>query len=481
MKKILTTVIVFCLLAAGCLAIFAACGSSGDPNHTIYFHTQQGNNLVSVTDEAIASFEEKYPGWTVEHTHAGGYDDVLNKVRSDLTAGTQPDLAYCYSDHVAQYLSSGKVVDMNKYLLNDASYEYAYADENGAAQSKTIERIGFTQSDVDSFVQGYFDEGKISNYTLPQGVSMDEDAIVTLPFIKSTELLYYNPDALRTLGYLEPPTTWAELWQICEEAKDMWPTCTPLGYDSEANWFITMAAQKGFDYTSPDESNHYLFNNPGAIAWLNEIKGYYDKGYIITQQLYGGTYTSGLFTKGPAAGGLVFCIGSSGGASNQAGIDFNTEVAPIPGVDATHNQCISQGPSLVMLTGGRNPANASEKEIMTFQFVKELLAADFQATFARASGYNPMRTDVYDNEEFAMWLDGKDPDKNGAPLTGANLVKAKASAAGRQLSNRFFVSPAFVGSSTARSQVQSVVQYVLLGQRTAQEALAEAYKNCGGK
>ena len=47
-------------------------------------------------------------------------------------------------------------------------------------------------------------------------------------------------------------TTWDELWAQCEKIVEKYPTATPLGYDSEANWFITMAEQYGADYTVAD-------------------------------------------------------------------------------------------------------------------------------------------------------------------------------------------------------------------------------------
>ena len=328
---------------------------------------------------------------------------------------------------------------------------------------------------------------EVSGHTGYAEAGLTKDALITLPFVKSTELLYYNPTALKALGYDNPPETWDELWKMCEEARQHkgWETCTPLGYDSEANWFITMAAQRGFEYTSADPANHYLFNNDGAAAWLAEIAEYHEKGYFTTQQEYN-SYTSGLFIKGPENGGLIFCIGSSGGASNQAGTGFTTEVAPIPGSyrgddkETVYANCISQGPSLVMLSGGNSVADPTEKEIMTFQFVKELLDIKFQAKFAKESGYNPMRTEVYDDEDYAIFLEGKDPE-TGDKLPAKSLVVSKAAKAATQLTNRFFTSPAFVGSSTARAQMTSVVQYAMLGTKPPEKALKDAYLACGGK
>ncbi len=475
MKKFLTVALVSCFALTGCL-MFGACEQKSDYDHTIVFYSSQGQDLALVTDTAIENFKEKYPGWEVEHSQPGGYDEVLRKVRSDLTAGIQPDVAYCYADHVAQYIASGTVVDMSKYLKSAESHTYTVGDV-----TKTIDRIGFTDADVESFIDGYFEEGYAKNFTGYEAAGMTAEALITLPFVKSTEALYYNPTALKQIDYDAPPTTWTELWEMCKKAKAEWPICTPLGYDSEANWFITMSEQLEFGYTSVDPNNHFLFNNDRAKEWLTEIAGYYGKGYITTQQIYG-SYTSSLFTKGPAEGGLVFCIGSTGGAKNQSGGDlFTTEVAPIPGVDEDHMQCISQGPSLVMFTGGHGVSNASEKEIMTFQFIKELLSVSFQAKFSRASGYAPMRTDVYDNEDFKLFVEGKDED--GKNLTGTDLIISKCvkAGSGEDFNKRLFTSPAFVGSSTAREQMTSVVQYVLLGQKDADRALRDAYKACGGK
>ena len=61
----------------------------------------------------------------------------------------------------------------------------------------------------------------------------------TLPMSKSTEALYYNKTFFEKNG-LSVPTTWDEMEAVCARIKEIDPACVPLGYDSEANWFITM-------------------------------------------------------------------------------------------------------------------------------------------------------------------------------------------------------------------------------------------------
>ena len=118
MKKIVSLTLTAALALSCTSALMAGCGSKGstDYEHTIVFYSSQGDALVQKTAVAIKNFEEKYPGWKVSHETPGGYDEVKEKVVSDLQANIQPDLAYCYPDHVASYLSTEQVIDMTPFI-----------------------------------------------------------------------------------------------------------------------------------------------------------------------------------------------------------------------------------------------------------------------------------------------------------------------------------------------------------------------------
>ena len=464
MKKLLVSLTAVVLILAMCSVLLVACGDDDttdttDYSKTIVFYSTQGDNLQQITENAIKNFEAKYPGWKIDHRQPGGYDEVKEKIISDFQGGVQPDLAYCYPDHVAQYLQTGKVVDMSKFINSTELY------------GETL--IGYTEEEIADFVPGYYNEGYATNFGGYSKYGFTDDSMLTLPFIKSTELLYYNKSALDALG-LPVAQTWDELWAQCAAIMKKYPLATPLGYDSEANWFITMCEQNGWGYTTAEGSNNYLFNNENTQAWLTKIQGYYELNYITTQETYG-AYTSGLFTKGVDDGGLVYCIGSSGGASHQdpAG-KFEWGIAPIPGsVQAdgrtVNYSAISQGPSLVMLKAGYNVTNIDEKQLMTWLFVKELLDPKFQAAFSIASGYNPCRLSTFEVPAYVTHMND---------TTSITSVAAKVAST---MSDRFFTSPAFKGSSTAREQVGTALVYAMQSQKTPEEALEDAYRNCGGK
>ena len=428
---------------------------------TIIFYSTQGYNLQTITDKAIAAFEAKYPGWTVEHRQPGGYDEVKEKIISDFQGGVQPDLAYCYPDHVAQYLQTGKVIDMTKFINSTDLVELA---------DGTLATVGYSADEIADFIPGYYNGGYAVNFGGYANYGFTSDTMLTLPFVKATELLYYNKSALEELG-LPVATTWDELWAQCEAIVSRYPTAKPLGYDSEANWFITMCQQNGWGYTTANGSNNYLFNNANTQAWLTELQGYYDMGYLTTQEEYG-AYTSGLFTKGVNDGGLVYCIASSAGASHQdpAGA-FEWGVAPIPGsvqADGSVNySAIAQGPSLVMFSAGYDVRNVDEKQLMTWLFIKELLDPTFQADFSISSGYNPCRQSTFEVDEYIEHMD-------------SDSITAAAARVVSTMSDRFYTSPAFKGSSTARSQVGTALVYTIQGQKSAEEALYDAYTICSG-
>lgn len=480
MKKLLTSLLVVALVMTCCVTMLAACQDPTDYDHTIVFYSSQGDALVQKTANAIAAFEAKYPGWKVLHQTQGGYDDVKDKVISDFQGQIQPDIVYCYADHVAQYLQTGKVVDMTKFINSNQKVSGCLlvdgervengkdSEDNPTYEMKDYE-VGYTAEEVADFVEGYYNEGFAKNFTGYEQY-YKADALLALPFVKSTEVLYYNNTALKKAG-LTPAKTWDELWKQAEVLKKRFPSATPLGYDSEANWFITACEQNGWGYTSADTSNHYLFNGSEQKAWLTQLNEYYEKGYIATQNEYG-AYTSALFTAGEDIG-CIYCVGSSGGASHQdPGNAFEWGVTSVPGTklaDGTvNNSVISQGPSLCILSGGHSVSNVEEKEMMTWLFLKELLDPTFQAEFAEAAGYNPARKSAYEDEDYADFLEG-----NSIVAVTANIAAS--------LTDNYFTSPAFVGSSQARTQVGNALLEALTGRKTAEKALSDAYRFCGGK
>ena len=402
-------------------------GYDGSEVTVVFGHTM-GQSLQKVLNEHIAEFNKLYPNITIQHSSYGGWSDIAGLINKEIIAGEQPDIAYCYPDHVAGYNKAWATVTLNELIKSQI--------EVTDAQGNT-ELLGLTQEQIDDLKAGGFYE---------EGMVYGDGLMYTLPLSKSTEVLYYNKTYFDANG-LTVPTTWDEMEALCKTLKEKDPKCIPLGYDSEDNMFITMCEQNNYGYTSASGDEHYLFNNDDCKTFVKRFREWYQKGYITTEALYG-AYTSGLFTELDASVSHSYmCIGSSGGASYQRPENnaFEVGVAPIPQSNADNMKVISQGPSLCLLR-----SDNSQETIAAWLFMKYLVTNEvFQAEFSMTSGYMPVTASAKNNEVYkTQFLDKADG--------GTNLPALVVKVALDQ-TDRYFTSDAFVGSSIARSQVGALL------------------------
>ena len=421
---------------------------------TITFYHAMGQELQGKLKQHITKFESLYPNITVNEQYVGNYDAVRDQLVNEISIGEGSNVAYCYPDHVALYNKSKKVVTLDQFI-NDTK-EYSYTTQDGKTVNYTF---GLTQAQKDDFVEPYFEEGR----------TFGDGLLYSLPYAKSTEVLYYN-ETFFTQHDLSVPTTWDEMWEVCRQIKEIDPDCYPLGYDSDSNWFITMAEQLGTGYTSAEEGNHYIFNNDGNKAWLRDLKGYFDEGLFTTKGLLS-TYTSSLFTAAANPGEVCcyMCIGSSAGASYQSpskdsegNYPFNVEIAPIPQHDLDNPKAIQQGPS-VCIFNDKDP----QKVCASWLFVKYLSTnQELQADMSKINGYTPILKSVSEIPVYKKWIEeGKD-------------IQAKATKVCIEQRDSNFVSPSFVGSSAARDQVGDALDAILSGTKTIDQALQDAVDEC---
>jgi multiple sugar transport system substrate-binding protein len=473
MKKTLVSILLLLAMMLNVLALASCSGGGGtttdifleppkveipeagyDPEAkvTVTFYHTMGENLTTVLDKYIEKFNEIYPNITIDHDQVGGYDDVRETISTELAVGGGPNIAYCYPDHVALYRRANKVIALDDLIASQAS------DGKGGI-------IGMTDAEKENFIDGYWDEG----FQFDDGTKM-----YTLPFSKSTEVLYYNKTFFQA-NNLKVPTTWEELAEVCRQIKKIDPNNAPLGYDSESNWFITLAEQYGSNYTSVDKDDHFLFNNKVNRDFIKMLRGWYDEGLFTTQELYG-SYTSGLFVAQDDTKSYM-SIGSSAGATHQrpaadadGNYPFEVGIATVPQVDASNPKVISQGPSLCIFD------KANKQEVLaSWLFVKFLTTnVEFQAEFSMASGYVPVIKSVGENEVYKSFI---------AQADGGNHISALSAKVCLEQADAYYTSPAFNGSSTARDQVGALLTKCLTMfgddvDAQIDKAFEEAVKKC---
>ena len=439
MKRIQALVMAL-LMLAGVFSLSACSGPKAAPNFdvpeggydgsevTITFYHTMGSNLSDVLNLYIEEFNKLYPNIHVQHEQVGSYDDVREQISTEITVSAQPNIAYCYPDHVALYNLAGVVATLDNLIESDITVTRA---------DGSTEILGLTDEQKADFIEAYYNEGK----------QFGDGLMYTMPFSKSTEVLYYNKTFFDE-HKLQLPTTWDELEALCAQIKAIDPESIPLGYDSEGDWFITMCEQYGSDYTSAT-GDHYLFDNETNRSFVKKFREWYQKGYLTTQTLYG-SYTSGLFTAESGTRSYM-SIGSSAGATHQrpaATADgtypFEVGIATIPQVNASNKKVISQGPSVCIFKKD-NP----QEVVASWLFVKFLTTSvSFQAEFSMASGYVPVLKSVAENPEYAKFIANAD---------GGKYISALSAKVCLEQESAYYTSPAFNGSSTARDQVGALL------------------------
>ena len=390
---------------------------------TIKFYHSMGAGLREVLDDAIADFKLLYPNITIEHQSYGDYDGVRDTIKQQIGVGDQPHIAYCYPDHVALYNEAAAVQTLDVFI-NDSN-------------------VGLTAEQQADFIKGALQEGAV----------FGDNKTYSLPLSKSTEVLYYNKTYFEK-HELKVPTTWDEMEQVCRQIKALeGDKCIPLGYDSEANWFITMCEQYGSAYTSAT-GDHFLFDNETNRAFVERFRSWHQEKLVTTKALNSDAYTSNLFV-GSSTGGTrsYMCIGSTGGTVYQqpkmvdGKYEFEVGCAQIPQINPADPKVISQGPSICIF----KKADAQEV-LASWLFVKFLTTDEnFQAGFAIQNGYCPVIKSVIEIPEFQAWLD----------TAGTSNLQALGVLAAIEQADAYYVSPAFLGSSIARDQVGLLMETCL--------------------
>ncbi len=438
---------------------------------TITFSHTMGQNLRGVLATHLAEFQKLYPNITVvgaDSAAAGNYDSLRDLLYTQIVAGNQPNIAYCYPDHVATYNTAAAVQPLDDFLPGGA-----YADMTITRQDGTEVKLGLSEEEKDMFIDGYYNEGK----------EFADGKMYCMPFSKSTEVLFYNKTVFDNELFdgekLSVPTTWDEMEDVCRKIKKKYPTSIPLGYDSEANWFITMCEQLGTPYTSAT-GEKYLFDTAENRAFVQRFAGWYQEGLVTTQTLNNDKYTSYLFTEngvneetGQPLPRAYMCIGSTAGASyqmsdeNQGEFEFEVGITSIPQANPEKPKVISQGPSVCIFKD-----DDPQKVLASWLLVKYLTTSiGFQAEFSMTSGYVPvLKKEVMEtNATYKRLLDAADGKGNLTALSAKVCMEQE---------DAYYTSPAFEGSAKARDQVGALMAAVFSTPDKIDEIFKTALAEC---
>ena len=138
------------------LSLTALAGCGQDNRKAVTMWATFNTNYQAIIEKAIKNFEAANPEWRIDYVKQNGsYNDLKDMVVKGVPAGNYPD-------SVADFLYTGKALDITPYMTN--------------------EEYGWTKEDFDDIPTAYIEEGQ--NYMI--------EGTFSLPICKSTEAMYYN-------------------------------------------------------------------------------------------------------------------------------------------------------------------------------------------------------------------------------------------------------------------------------------------------
>lgn len=435
--------------------------TSRDYEITFWAKNDTNKTQTDIYKKAIADFEALYPNITVNLRLYTDYGKIYNDVITNISTNTTPNVCITYPDHIATYLTGeGTVIPLDS-LFEDEKY--------GLGGSELL----FDSPTREEIIPQFLEECSFAGHHY------------AVPFMRSTEACYINKTYVEALGYTLPDTlTWDFIWEVSEAAMAKNGDDTfavngqnvmiPFIYKSTDNMMIQMLRQKGAGY-SDDSGEIQIFNDT-----TKELL------YTIADHVKTGAFSTFKISSYPAnflnAGQCVFAIDSTAGAtwmgtdaplsdiSEEALVDFDTEVRMIPQFDPEHPQMISQGPS-VCVFNKEDP----QEVLASWLFTQYLLTNEVQIAYSETEGYVPVTSKAQDSEAYQDYLS-----RCGQDNSTYYDVKIKASKLLLDNVDHTFVTPVFNGSASLRDAAGQMIENVTKSTRRKQEVNEEYMENLFG-
>lgn len=322
--------------------------------------------LESQYDELVADVVKKFNATqnliTVEAQYIGSYKDINEALVAAHAAGTGlPAVAVANTDYVASYGDSGLYEDLDPYIAG-------------------------TGYDVDDFSAGLL---LSSQYKGKQ---------VALPFLHSTQVIYYNKTMADANG-----------WKIPEKIEDFTPflaevhskkgiygTVVP-GWDQW--YFETLYLNEGVQIITGD--NDCDLSSDAALGVTKMIKGWCD------------------------AGDAYFASGTDASATMRQNF-YDQKTFSVMHTSSLYNNYVSKCPDFEVgmawypaaTTGDKNSEvggcvlgipskNDQATKNAAWQFLQFLCGKEVNMEWAEGTGYLPTRNSVLDTEEGKKFLEKK--------------------------------------------------------------------------
>jgi multiple sugar transport system substrate-binding protein len=388
---------------------------------------RQGQSLTDIVD-AFNKSQDKYK---VVGIYQGNYNSLAQKLIASLYAGRNPAITQAYPGWVTRYHKTGYVQPVSHFAASDPEW---------------------VKNDLPDFYPVMIEESTFPN---PDGSG---DQIVTLPFNKSVYVLYINQTLMESVGWTEPPKTWAEFRELAAAMTKMGPAGEkPEVYGFASRPYIedyTVQLMSSGLVLMDEKTGKVLVDSPESIeslAFLKELvagKGERQVGYVETD------YLSNVFGSGKI-GMYISSTASFTYNDTSVGTKFIWRAYEVPMKDEkTAGKTLMQGTAVCIF-------NNVDEEVQqgAWEFMKFLTSPEMTARWSQETGYMPVRRSANEVPELKAHIE--------RDISFANSIKTLEHAT---------YEPRVVYWESIRQVMSRAVESVLLDRAKAEDAMMDVSK-----
>lgn len=367
-KKILLCFGILTLGLMGCGTEKTNVENDGKVKLTFYFPVNVGGQAANLVSEMTDEFNKQNSDIVVEPVYTGNYDDTVTKIQTAAQGGNPPELFVSLATQRFTLSHAGMAMPLDDLIAEDGEEGKKY---------------------INDFLPGFMEDSYV------------EGKIYSIPFQRSTMVLFYNKDAFSEVG-LNPekaPTTWSELADYATKLTTEHRKGVGIALNSgSAQWgFTGFALQNSLDGKNlmSEDGRKVYFNTPENIEAL--------QFWIDLQNKYKAMATGIVqWTDLPTqflAGEVAMIYHTTGNFTNiRDNAKFNYGIAFLPG-----NKRIAAP------TGGGNfyitPNLEPQKEKAAWKFIKFMTNPENVAKWSIETGYVPTRESAYKTEQLKEYYE----------------------------------------------------------------------------
>lgn len=339
-------------------------GSSSKKETTeidFYFPVAVGGEVANIVEGLAEDFEEENPDIKVNAKFGGSYAETMTQVMASAQSGNPPELAVLFS------------IDLFTLIENDLIEELTPL---------------FDDELLDDFYEGFMSNSQI------------DDHVWSLPFQRSTIVLYYNKDAFEEAGLdpEQPPETWDELVEYGEaltidDGKTQWGLEIPS--TDYQYWMLQALALETEDNIMSDDGKETFFDAPYTKEAMQFYLDLGQKHQIMPKGVTEwATVPSDFLSEDTAM--MYHTTGNLSEVKDKAEFDFGVSFLP------ANNQYGSP-------TGGGNlylfKDIDDDKRDAAIKFMEFLTEPERVAEWSIDTGYVATRESAYDTDILKEYVD----------------------------------------------------------------------------